>query len=296
MVEGGARVVRRAEGVVQRALDDEILVYDLQSGEVHCLAGVTARVWDGLTEPRSTDELAALTHLSPAEAQAALEQLATLGLLAVPTTHVSRRQLLRGAVIGGGALVALPAVQTVLAPAALAACSTGGITQLPTTLADQWLATRTAGASTTPPNGLGGFSYVYGATGIDINAAPTTLFSAWEINGQRRRWVATISGNQVFAGDYNGGIHELSLMPVGSGSGVGVRYTVPAGSTTATLAYTFSTAQSVRYYVKNGAANAVESRTGEVIVACATGPVDVYFYITGDPGRGVPLAVTVTYA
>ena len=166
--------------------------------------------------------------------------------------------------IGGGALVALPAVQTVLAPAALAACSTGGVSRLPTTLADQWLATRTAGASTTPPNGLGGFSYVYGATGVGPAAAPTTPFTSWEINGQRRRWVATISGNQVFAGDYNGGIHDLSLLPVGSGSGVGVRYTVPADSTTATLTYTFSTAPSVRYYVKNGAAPAVESRTGEV--------------------------------
>ena len=65
MTVGGARVVRRAERLVQRALDDEILVYDLQSGEVHCLAGVAARVWDGLGEPRSTVELAAAHRRQP---------------------------------------------------------------------------------------------------------------------------------------------------------------------------------------------------------------------------------------
>ena len=33
-----------------------------------------------------------------------------------------------------------------------------------------------------------------------------------------------------------------------------------------------------------------------MLVACATGSVDVYFYITGDPGHGVPLTVSVIYA
>lgn len=50
------------------------------------------------------------------------------------------------------------------------------------------------------------------------------------------------------------------------------------------------------YYAKTGGAAAVAGASGGLRVTCNTGAVDVYFYVTGNPGSSVPLTVSVSYA
>ncbi len=118
-----ARYARRTRQVLVRELDLEVLVYDLDSKDVHRLTGPTAAVYAAATECRSVDELATAAGTDGATALAALVQLQQLGLLADESRGLPRRSLLRVGLMAGATLAALPAVQTVSAPTALAASS-----------------------------------------------------------------------------------------------------------------------------------------------------------------------------
>src|SRR5438067_2539138 len=117
-------VARRTERLIVRELGDETVVYDLDNDQVHCLTGPSAQVWRATGEPVSVRALCARSGLDEASAAAAVAQLGEKNLLVarVPA-GASRRQLIQRGAMLGGAVVALPVIETMRAPAAMAAAS-----------------------------------------------------------------------------------------------------------------------------------------------------------------------------
>jgi hypothetical protein len=137
--------VARRTGLVLRDLPGELIVYDLDRHQAHCLNRTAASVFRGADGTRSLDELGGLLGdgFGHAEREAAvrmaLDQLALAKLLdahppAEPTAGVSRRSALRRA--GLGAALLLPAIASVVAPTpaeAAATCTQNCNGQLPGT-------------------------------------------------------------------------------------------------------------------------------------------------------------------
>jgi Coenzyme PQQ synthesis protein D (PqqD) len=122
-----ARPKARAEGVVVRELDGEVLVYDLDTHKAVCLNASAAAVWrlcDGWRTPSDIRRALAKTDAGAVPEEfvwLALEQLGRDGLLdarlpARPEAlaGLSRRELIRR--VGLAAAVALPAVASIVAP------------------------------------------------------------------------------------------------------------------------------------------------------------------------------------
>lgn len=126
----------RRTGLVVRDLPGELIVYDLDRHQAHCLNGTAASVFRGADGTRSLDELGTLLgdEFDRAEREAAvrmaLDQLASAHLLdphspVEPALAFSRRGALRRA--GLGAALLLPAIASVVAPTpaeAAASCVT----------------------------------------------------------------------------------------------------------------------------------------------------------------------------
>lgn len=123
----------RAEGLLERQVENDIVVYDLGTDDAHLLNEPTARVWkacDGRTTVREI--IAGFGGPSPEVAVwQALEELDRSHLLQAhldfPPAGMSRRSLLRKA---GLAALAIPVITTIAASPAAAAvtsatCSTG---------------------------------------------------------------------------------------------------------------------------------------------------------------------------
>ncbi|MET0623997.1 MAG: PqqD family peptide modification chaperone [Pyrinomonadaceae bacterium] len=116
----------RAEGVVVRALGEEVLAYDLETHRAVCLNGAAAEVWrlcDGRRTPeemRRELEKTARGALPEEFVWLALEQLGRERLLEAPAelpaalAGLSRREMLRR--VGLAAGLALPAVASIVAP------------------------------------------------------------------------------------------------------------------------------------------------------------------------------------
>jgi hypothetical protein len=121
----------RRKGVVVRELPGELVVYDLERHEAHCLNHTAALVFQGADGQTTVDGLAAILRrelgVSEPErlARLTLERLGRAHLLdAGPMAGVarhSRRDLLRRA---GLAAALLPAIGTILAPTAAEAAGT----------------------------------------------------------------------------------------------------------------------------------------------------------------------------
>ena len=125
----------RRDNLVVTDAADEVLVYDLQRHQAHCLNRTAALVWRSADGQRSVSALAALleesfhTPTSEAVVWLALRQLGDAHLLNERTPFLqgdltSRRALLRRASVGlvAGTLL-LPAVQSIVAPRAAQAAS-----------------------------------------------------------------------------------------------------------------------------------------------------------------------------
>lgn len=128
----------RAHGLVIDELPDEVLIYDLDRHEAHCLNRSAALVWracDGHTAPdaiarKLTVELDA--EFSEELVLHALGQLERFHLLEhTPTARarfapLSRRQMVRR--LGLAAAVAVPLITSIVAPTAVqaATCTPGG--------------------------------------------------------------------------------------------------------------------------------------------------------------------------
>lgn len=130
--------VRRLEDVVIEALDDEVLVYDLQRNKAHCLNGTSAQVWNAIDGDRSVASMAAELGDSFPDQDAdaivwhALVQLSERRLLvgdlpegapARGDLASSRRELFRKAAMVGAAVVAVPVIRSIVAPDAAQAAT-----------------------------------------------------------------------------------------------------------------------------------------------------------------------------
>jgi hypothetical protein len=149
---GGYKPKVRGSGLLVQQLVDELLVYDLERNEAHCLNGIAAAVWALCDGERTVAEIGRLlgTDLAPADAEAlvwcALDQFAERRLLeeevAEEPHHAASATMTRRQMVAriGLAVVALPLVESIVSPPAAMAQSgtTGdtGMTGQSSTLAD----------------------------------------------------------------------------------------------------------------------------------------------------------------
>ena len=115
----------RSEGLIQERLDDELLVYDLERHQAHCLNRTAALVWEHCDGRSTAQEIARRIEprLGAADenlVKLALEQLAGKRLLQEPAAGprakpgLSRRELMYR--LGLTAAAAVPLITTILAP------------------------------------------------------------------------------------------------------------------------------------------------------------------------------------
>ena len=139
----------REAGLIVRELEEETLVYDVDTDKAHCLNQTAARIWkhcDGISSMTEICELLSRTIETTVDEKVvwyALEQFNKDGLLeekieppaAFKIAGMSRRQMVR--TLGLAAMVAIPVVTSIVAPTPVQAgasclppdskCSTDGI-------------------------------------------------------------------------------------------------------------------------------------------------------------------------
>ena len=123
----------RKRGLIIDELTDEVLVYDLDSDQAHCLNRTAALVWrccDGNTSATEIARRLSVALAAPFNEELvwlALGQLEKLQLLedsiSVPSqfTQLSRRRMIRQ--LGLAAAVAVPLVTSIVAPTAVQAAT-----------------------------------------------------------------------------------------------------------------------------------------------------------------------------
>jgi Coenzyme PQQ synthesis protein D (PqqD) len=127
-----ARVPRmRAQGLIIDELPDEVLVYDLDRHEAHCLNRTAALVWqqcDGKTSPKEIAHRLQLELDQPCNEDLvwlALRQLGKNHLLETPLVlpnqlaGMSRREMVRA--LGIAAAVSVPLITSIVSPTAVQA-------------------------------------------------------------------------------------------------------------------------------------------------------------------------------
>ena len=121
-------VKARATGLVVRDLTDEVVVYDKERHQAHCLNRTSAFVFRHADGRRTAADIAALLGPGADEdlVHTALDQLAAAGLLeagpAPAASAPSRREVLRR--VGLGAAVLAPAIASLLVPTPAEAAAT----------------------------------------------------------------------------------------------------------------------------------------------------------------------------
>lgn len=138
MRKAGRAPKARRRGLILEKLDDELLVYDLDSHKAHCLNRAAALVWSHCDGGKSAVEIARLLAyhsgiiFTEEVVELALEQLERFKLLEegarLPnrSSLMSRREL--GRKLGLASLAALPCILSIPAPVAAqaASCATAG--------------------------------------------------------------------------------------------------------------------------------------------------------------------------
>jgi hypothetical protein len=120
--------VARDEGLLIEHVADEVVVYDSDSKEAHCLTPLPAVVFTHSDGHRTIEQLAEVASVKLGEDVTedrvldAISQLEERDLIK-GSAGISRRQMLRKSAIAGGVVTAAPLISSVFAPAALAANS-----------------------------------------------------------------------------------------------------------------------------------------------------------------------------
>jgi hypothetical protein len=127
----------RRSGLVIKDLSDEVLVYDLETNQAHCLNQASALVWNHCDGRRTVAEMAVLLE-ARAEGDfteevvwLALNQLERFSLLEEPldvprgATTLSRREL--GRRLGLAGVASLPFILSIVAPVAANAATCGAV-------------------------------------------------------------------------------------------------------------------------------------------------------------------------
>jgi len=113
---------------------DEVLIYDIETRQAHCLNLAAAKVWEQCNGQRTIEDLCILLHQNEEAIWLALAQLGERDLLVQPLIRpnekprLNRRQLMKA--VGAAAVIALPVVSTIIAPTAAQAstCTASGNT------------------------------------------------------------------------------------------------------------------------------------------------------------------------
>lgn len=128
-----ARPLARKQDLLVRELPGEVLVYDLARDRAHCLNETAAFVWQRCDGRNTAREIALLlgkkvdSTIDEKIVWLALDQLAAHDLLkhrpATPPSllGINRRQMVRA--LGLGAIVAVPLVESIVAPSAAQAAT-----------------------------------------------------------------------------------------------------------------------------------------------------------------------------
>ncbi len=163
-----SRVVPQArrDGIIIKDFEGEVLVYDLERDQAHCLNSLAGKIWRHCDGRSTLSEIAAsLSHQGGAPVDdgvvlLGLEELRRSHLLLEPKTPsqwfqvagMSRREAVRR--IGLGAAVALPLVASMVVPTAVeAAVSCGGRCKACNTAAECCNGVCTSGLSGCPAGG-----------------------------------------------------------------------------------------------------------------------------------------------
>jgi hypothetical protein len=115
----------RTGRLLSRRVGDDVVLYDREDHDVHLLTGPVAAVWRQLHDDPDAPAVTGIEH------RQAIDHLLERGLVVGVGADdgVSRRRLLqRGAIIAGAAVVALPLIESISAPPAIAGCSAAGST------------------------------------------------------------------------------------------------------------------------------------------------------------------------
>ena len=122
--------IARRTGIVVKKIDNETLVYDTERHQAHCLNNNAALIWEYCDGNRTISDLSRLLNINDDFSDNQKEQivriilieLAKSNLLERPieepqiSNRITRRQLMKVASLA--ALLAVPAVTTMLAPTA----------------------------------------------------------------------------------------------------------------------------------------------------------------------------------
>ena len=155
----------RVEGLLVEEVDDELLIFDLETNNAHALNPPAARVWRACDGTRGLKELESACGLSEKALRLALDQLRERGLLA-DEPGLSRRAMLRNVTVAGAAGVALPMIRSIAAPTpAMAQSEPGGPTG-PTGATGPTGPTGATGPGPTGPTGATGPIGLTGPTGL----------------------------------------------------------------------------------------------------------------------------------
>lgn len=125
----------RRDDLVTQEIADEVMIYDLRSHQVHCLNASAAAIWQACDGSISVDSISEKAvekfgfQFDADTVRNALGRLQECNLLedALPAlateVSMSRRDLIKK--IGGGAVVMLPLITTIVAPTPAMAQSCG---------------------------------------------------------------------------------------------------------------------------------------------------------------------------
>jgi hypothetical protein len=112
----------RVQELVVEDVGEEVLIYDQQSDQAHCLSRDAAMVWRVCDGATSSVEVAAALGLDPKVVALAIEEMDDRGLLDSAPGVTRRQATIRMAKVGGAA-VAAPLIYSIFAPAPALAAS-----------------------------------------------------------------------------------------------------------------------------------------------------------------------------
>lgn len=191
--ENDQMALARRQGLVVQELSDEVLMYDLTRHKAHCLNRTAAFVWshcDGLT---TVGEIAKLmesewqTPVSEDMVWLTLDKLSKADLLeeriALPPAKagISRRSAVRQ--LGFGAMLAVPAVLSLVAPVA------AGIASVPIVCQDCVKKSNGVGACPSACEQINGRCFDNSGCGAGQLIGPSTCIACLA-GGLTRSWVA----------------------------------------------------------------------------------------------------------
>jgi hypothetical protein len=235
-----------SDSLLSRRVGDDIVLYDREDHDVHLLSGPVAAVWRRLNDDPDAPEVTAAEH------NQAVAQLLERGLVVEVGADdgMSRRRLLqRGALVAGGALVALPLIESISSPPAFAGCSAAGSTTYDLVSSFGSGATSknaavpnapnfvcgstNANPSRTGNNAIGPFSFTFtprasdgckaGGTGSVVGDPPTWGLVYNGTAGAGKQFIDPVTGFNDYVGFAAGTTSPLQITP-DTAHDVGVRF------------------------------------------------------------------------